>query len=82
MLTADRSHNEATSVLLQGSHKTLSQLDWPHTQPCSPVTPESFLFRDLKVNSNSQSSDTPVLAEVGRKSQQVEDERASYLKLD
>ena len=82
MLTADRSHNEATSVLLQGSHKTLSQLDWPHTQPCSPVAPESFLFRDLKVNSNSQSSDTPVLAEVGRKSQQVEDERASYLKLD
>jgi len=70
------------SVLLQGSHKTLSQLDWPHTQPCSPVAPESFLFGDLKVNSNSLSSDTPVLAEVGRKSQQVEDERASYLKLD
>lgn len=53
-----------------------------HPAPCSPVAPESFLFRDLKVNSNSQSSDTPVLAEVGRKSQQVEDARASYLKLD
>ena len=53
-----------------------------HPAPCSPVAPESFLFGDLKVNSNSLSSDTPVLAEVGRKSQQVEDERASYLKLD
>ena len=48
-----------------------------HPAPCSPVAPESFLFGDLGANSNSLSSDAPVLAEIGRKSQQV-DERASY----
>ena len=47
-----------------------------HPAPCSPVTPESFLFGDSGANSNSLSSDAPVLAEIGRKSQQV-DERAS-----
>ena len=47
-----------------------------HPAPCSPVTPECFLFGDSGANSNSLSSDAPVLAEIGRKSQQV-DERAS-----
>ena len=47
-----------------------------HPAPCSPVAPECFLFGDSGANSNSLSSDAPVLAEIGRKSQQV-DERAS-----
>ena len=47
-----------------------------HPAPCSPVAPDSFLLGDSGASSNSLSSDAPVLAESGRKSQQV-DERAS-----
>ena len=80
VLTAERSHVEATCVLLQGSYKTGANLTGLTPSPLFPVAPESFLFGDSGANSNSLSSDAPVLAEIGRKSQQV-DERALYSSL-
>ncbi|XP_043309819.1 uncharacterized protein LOC122432096 isoform X2 [Cervus canadensis] len=46
VLTADRSHNEATCVLLQRSYKTGAKSTGLTPSPCSPVAPESFLFGD------------------------------------
>lgn len=72
VLTADRRPNEAMCVLLQRSYKSGANSTGLTPSPCSPAAPESFLLGDSGANSNSLSSDAPVLAEC----QQV-DERAS-----
>ena len=43
VLTADRSHVEATCVLLQGSHKTGANSTGLTPSPLFPVAPESYL---------------------------------------